>query len=201
VNGKPYYKSLLHLKNIIFLLLSFVFISCSQNDNQTPTETNTNEIKVNVTPVILVYGMLQPYLYEQAQTIICKQYNLQFLSVGGCIVSKSLIDSVAKENKKTELLLKHYTSLPSIDSAYRLIELEYKRIQKAEQFLQSSDSVRQEIPFIKEAMLYFTQTSNKYEIKIIQLKSTFSGALQDTTHIVEMDTTGMQLFSIKKLKS
>lgn len=201
MNNKSHYKPLFLLKSIIFLFFSCVFISCSPNDNQMQTEGSTNETKVKVIPVILEYGMPPPYLYAQAQTIICKQHNIQFLSVAGCIVSESLRDSVVKENKKVELLLKQHTSLPSIDSVYHLIEFELKRLQKAEQILQSSDSVRQEIPFIKEAMLYFTQVSNKYVVKIIQLKSTFSGALQDTTHVVEMDTTSKQLISIKKLKS
>ncbi len=206
MNGKPVNKTFYHLKNafgyaILVLLFSIGISSCSQNETQTKMTTTTKTDSVKVTPVILVYGMLQPYLYEQAQTIICKRFNLQFLSVAGCIVSESLRDSVAKENKKTELLLKQYTSLPTIDSAYHLIELEHKRLQKAEQFLQKSDSLKQEIPFIKDAMLYFTQTSNKYLVKIIQLKSTYSGALHDTTHIVEIDTASKKFISIKKLKS
>ena len=199
-------KILYSLKNrvshyIFVLLLSFIISSCSQNEKEAKIPVNTKTNSIKITPVILEYGMIQPYLYAQAQTIIGNQYNIQFLSVAGCIVSQSLKDSVAKENKKVELLLKQHTSLPNIDSVYHLIELEYKRIQKAEQFLQNTDSVKQEIPFIKEAMLYFKQTSNKYVVKIIQLKSTFSGALQDTTHVVEMDTTSNQLVSIKKLKS
>ncbi len=206
MNGKQVHKILDSLKNavsssILVLLFSIVISSCSQNETQTKITTITKADSVKITPVILVYGMLQPYLYEQAQTIICKQCNIQFLSVAGCIVSESLRDSVAKENKTTELLLKQYTSLPTIDSAYHLIELEHKRLQKAEQFLQKSDSLKQEIPFIKDAMLYFTQTSNKYLVKIIQLKSTYSGTLHDTTHVVEIDTASKKFISIKKLKS
>lgn len=176
--------------------------ACQSSDTNLPTDGTHQPVTSKTGElVILEYGMIPPYLYFQARQNIAQHYHLKFTEVAGCIVSESLKDSVKHENEQTEKLLKAHCGIKTLNELYHQIDQEYARYLKAEQGIQSDTVVSKEIPFIKEAMLAFVPDKGQLLVKVIQLKSTFSGAIHDTTHLIKIDTTTYQLTDLKPLKT
>lgn len=175
--------------------------ACQITGNTEPkTASDVTKTEKNEELAILEYGIVPPYLYFQARNNIARLHKLKFIEVAGCIVSESLKDSVKRENEHTEKLLNTHCGIKTLNELYQLIDKEYAQYLKAEQIIQSDTTISKEIPFIKEAMLAFLPRKNGLQVKVIQLKSTFSGAIHDTTHQINIDTATYKLTEVKPLK-
>ncbi len=189
----------MNVKQHTFLIAVLLLILCSCGTSNAPTpdgETETNDSLIT----ILDCELLNSYLHFQAQEIVAKRYGLLFSPVAGCNLNSRLKDSIAQLNKKIESRLAKHGGFKNVEAIYVNINETHNYLLKAEQIILKDSLIKREIPFINETMLYFTNNANTYWIKVIQLKSTFSGALHDTTHLIKMDTSSHRIITIEALK-
>lgn len=189
----------MNVKQHIFLIAALLLMLCRCGTSNAPPphgETETNDTLIT----ILDCELLNSYLHFQAQEMIAKRYGLAFSPIAGCAINSQLKDSIAQLNKKIESRLANRGGFKNVEAIYACINKTYRHLQKAEQIILKDSLIKTEIPFINETMLYFTNQANTYWIKVIQLKSTLSGALHDTTHLIKMDTSSHRIITLETFK-
>jgi len=93
---------------LLKMLTALLFISLVSCKNKTTITAISNTVDTSLK--ILTYG-LPSKEGTRAMNTVAKQYGFRYYPVAGCIISKSLLDSVNRENKKVyEILEKRFGS-------------------------------------------------------------------------------------------
>lgn len=167
--------------NYCFVILCLIAMGCN---NQTVSNgNNTTIVKQDTiiplsqkTYTILLSGFPPPILYNNAQDIIAKEYNLKFIYAGGCIINENLGDSISEFNESTFYELTKIYRKDMSELIYNKTESEYIYLNKLDSNLKQSAELKK-YDFFKQANIYFTKKPSRYSAYFIvpETEKTISG--------------------------
>lgn len=184
------------MKNYFFILIySTLFFSCKQENRTNPADFKPVQKKDSVlsgesTFTLLTYGELPPVLYNNAQDIIGKKYNIQFKETAGCEVNEKLIDSIKTFNDKTTFQMNEF----------------YKREMKGEinaginsefTYLTSLDrKLRTLVKRNNVILIYFVKKLSRYKAFYLFGMPTQSKLQFKIKVVVEIDSAGQKIIEV-----
>lgn len=164
----------------------------------TPNLTDAQDMIKHVHQ-ILVYGAPPDPLYQNAEKVVGRKWNIEQVAVAGCVVSESLHDSVTNHNRDT------YDQLAVIYGAdwqgrfLKEIEAEYKNEKTIAEWIDQNKAIQTKLEKFPDAFFVYemfpVSGTNMYDVKVNNIE-TWEDRTSSVTYMrlrVNMDTEELKI--------
>ncbi len=151
------------LRNSIWLIVGLLIFQINPAVAQ--------KVNKKVSYKILVYGVPPDPIYQNAEQVIAKQWGIEFVAIGGCVVANTAKDSSEKHNEMVYQQLEQAHGKDWKINFYKAIEEEYKKEMKIMEVL-DQDKTWQKRLVKEEGASYFLYQfypilgTENYDVKV-----------------------------------
>lgn len=133
--------------------------------------TVAQKVNKKVSYKILVYGVPPDPIYQNAEQVIAKQWGVEFVAIGGCVVANSTKDSSERHNEMVYQQLEKEHGKDWKFNFYKAIEDEYKKEMKIMEVLEKNKAWQKRLAKEEEASYFLYQFypilgTENYDVKV-----------------------------------
>ncbi len=180
---------------LLYVISCFIFSACQQQSVSKNVVIKTGialadtlSLKSQQTFTLLQTGPLLPPLYENVQDIVSKKYNLNFVWAGGCIINKSLEDSISTFNIATNEQINKVYKRDVVTEINNCLGAEYKYLVALDKHLRTVEKVEKDL-----ALIYYAKKPHVY--KAYYLFSNQNTLQNKIKLILEIDSATKKIIS------
>lgn len=158
------------IKNSFIIFICLFLWRCNQvsvsNESGTFHVNKDSVTESAPTFTILTAGLPPPFLYQNAEKIIAKEYNIKFVFAAGCIISDRLSDSISKFNENSFAQLKAFYKRDVLKELYPRIEQEAAHLTKLDSVIEQKNEIKR-LALTDNVFKNFSKSGNNYNIYFI----------------------------------
>ncbi|MBA3680681.1 MAG: hypothetical protein H0W73_05885 [Bacteroidetes bacterium] len=162
----------------------------SDSDSLNPAKKHT----------ILLSGMIPPPMYSNAQDIVGKNYNINFVYAGGCIVNERLGDSISKFNTQSFAALKKRFSKDVSSEIFAQLDNETAFLTLLDNSIRKDADLKKAYP-IADELIYYSKKDKNYIAHVIITEADYKVLIFKLKLLVVVDSLSKNISTILKKDS
>ncbi|MEO6304428.1 MAG: hypothetical protein ABIP51_14780 [Bacteroidia bacterium] len=155
--------------NVFCILIISVLSACDQKKEgieKSEAFKDSSIVSSAKSFTILLSGLIPPPMYSNAQDIVAKKYNINFIYAGGCIIDERLGDSISKFNEQTFASLKKRFNKDVSSEIFSQLDSETAFLTALDIIIRKNTDLKKTYPLADE-LIYYSKKDKNYTAHIL----------------------------------